>query len=68
MKRFQVNLMLPHAKEILAVDEREASREADRLAHVHSTHKFAGKAFVHSVEFMRDEPEPIDFGFTDDAA
>ena len=65
MKRYKITLMIPHTQETLAVDEREAAREAERLAKINSTHHKAGKAFIHSVEFMQDEPEPIDFNFND---
>lgn len=63
MKRFKINMLVPHTKEILAADEQEARREAKRLTHSDDTRLGVPKAVLHSVEFIRDEPEPIDFGF-----
>lgn len=68
MKRYKINMLVPLTKEILAADEQEAHREAKRLVHSDDTATAAPKALLHSVEYVRDEPEPIDFGFPEDAA
>jgi hypothetical protein len=68
MKRYKINMLVPHTKEILAADEQEARREAKRLTHTDDTREGVMKAVLYSVEFVQDEPEPIDFGFDGDTA
>ncbi len=68
MKRYKINMLVPHTKEILAPDEQEARREAKRLTHTDDTQPGSMKAILHSVEYVRDEPEPIDFDFDGEAA
>jgi hypothetical protein len=68
MKRFKITILVPHSREILATDLQEAHKEAVRLVHDDDTHPGTPKAVLHSVKFIQDEPEPIDFGFGDEAA
>ena len=68
MKRYKITLLVPHSKEILAANEQEAHKEATRLTQVDNTRDEVPKAILHSVEYIRNEPEPIDFGFPPEAA
>jgi len=67
MKRYRVTLLVPHSKDILAVDEKEAYKEATRMTQADDTKDKAPKAVLHSIKYIRDEPEPIDFGFPPEA-
>jgi len=63
MKRYKVTLLVPHSTEIMAGDQQAAHAEAARLAHVGKTQDNQPDAIVHSVEFMNEEAEVIDFNF-----
>jgi hypothetical protein len=64
MKRYKITILVPQIKEILAANDQEATREARRLTHSDDTMPGEPLAILSSVEFVRVEPEPIDFGFS----
>ena len=68
MKRYKITLLVPVEKEILAVDLKSAGKEGERLVKLHNNKSDALKTVLRSVKFVQDEPEPIDFGFTDGEA
>lgn len=68
MNRYKITLLVPVEKEVLAADVKTASKEAERLCRLHNSKDNTLNTVIRSVEFVRNEPEPIDFGFTDGEA
>ena len=68
MKRYKITLLVPQDKEVLAGNIEDASKEAERLCRLHNIGDDTINTVVRSIYFVQDEPEPIDFGFTDGEA
>lgn len=65
MNRYEITLLVPSKKEILAADLKEAGKEAKRLAKLHNQKVTAVTTIVRSVILIENSPEPIDFDFVD---
>jgi hypothetical protein len=67
MNRYRITLLVPHATEVLAVNQQAAHLEATRLAHTGKTQDGQADAIVHSVEFLNKEADVVDFNFDSSA-
>ena len=69
MNRYNIILLVPVHKEVLAMDVNEAGGEAERLCRLHNSGKENEiPTVVRSINYVQDEPEPIDFGFAEATA
>jgi hypothetical protein len=65
MNRYEITLLVPARRTVMAASVEEAAVEAHRLTAINNKDNSKLKTMLRSVLLVEKDPEPIDFGFTD---